>query len=54
MTVMRKQKKASSLRRPYLSSSRKVKVSAIVISTPPYRGILPTAHVIEASVRLLR
>jgi len=38
--VMRKPKKSSSFRSPYLSKSRKVKVSTTVISTPPQIGIL--------------
>lgn len=37
---MRKAKNASSFRSPYLSRRRKVNVSAIVISTPAYSGIL--------------
>jgi len=38
MIVINSPKKNSSLRRPYLSSPRKVKVSAIVIRTPPHNG----------------
>ena len=40
MTVMRTPKKASSFLRPYLSRNKNVKVSAMVIKTPPYSGIL--------------
>ncbi len=39
ITVMRKAKKNSSLRSPYLSSPRKVKVSATVMRTPAHRGM---------------
>ena len=38
---MRRPKKASNFLRPYLSRKRKVKVSEIVMRTPPHNGILP-------------
>lgn len=40
ITAIRNAKNASNFRNPYLSSSRNVNVSAIVIKTPAYKGIL--------------
>jgi len=40
ITVMRRPKRNSSLRNPYLSSNRNVKVSTTVMRTPAQSGIL--------------
>jgi len=40
MTVMRKPKKSSNFRKPYLSKNKNVNVSTTVISTPLHIGIL--------------
>lgn len=40
MMEMRKPKKSSNFRKPYLSKNKNVNVSTTVISTPPHIGIL--------------
>ncbi len=50
MIEIKKPKSSSSFRRPYLSSSKNVKVSRTVMKTPSHRGILQKHKKYEKTV----